>query len=130
MLAMIGGLGMQELIIILVILLLLFGSTRLPQLARGMGKSIREFKKGIGEGGDEAELDAANRERLSAGEAARAPTTSPPSVSRRATGAKRRQKAKGKRQKDGEHSGSPTFAFYLFTFAFFSPPCARRRAWP
>ncbi len=72
MLAMIGGLGMQELIIILVILLLLFGSTRLPQLARGMGKSIREFKKGIGEGGDEAELDAANRERLSAGEAARA----------------------------------------------------------
>lgn len=65
----IGGLGMQELIIILVILLLLFGSTRLPQLAKGMGKSIREFKKGIGEGEDEGELEAAReRERLRAGE--------------------------------------------------------------
>ncbi|HEX8472424.1 MAG TPA: twin-arginine translocase TatA/TatE family subunit [Pyrinomonadaceae bacterium] len=61
----IGGLGMQELIIILVILLLLFGSTRLPQLAKGMGKSIREFKKGIGEGEDDAELEATRqRERL------------------------------------------------------------------
>ncbi len=65
----IGGLGMQELIIILVILLLLFGSTRLPQLAKGMGKSIREFKKGVGEGEDEddAELENAHkRDRLRA----------------------------------------------------------------
>ena len=68
MFALIGGLGMQELIIILVILLLLFGSTRLPQLAKGMGKSIREFKKGIGEGEDEDELDGARRERLREGE--------------------------------------------------------------
>ena len=60
MLAIIGGLGMQELIIILVILLLLFGSTRLPQLAKGMGKSIREFKKGI----NDAEDDAAREEVL------------------------------------------------------------------
>lgn len=68
----IGGLGMQELIIILVILLLLFGSTRLPQLAKGMGKSIREFKKGIGEGEDEGELEAARgRERIRAGETGR-----------------------------------------------------------
>ena len=55
MFAIIGGLGMQELIIVLVILLLLFGSTRLPQLAKGMGKSIREFKKGVSEGGDDDE---------------------------------------------------------------------------
>jgi sec-independent protein translocase protein TatA len=62
MLGFIGGLGMQELIIVLVILLLLFGSTRLPQLARGMGKSIKEFKKGINDvGGDEAEPDDARR---------------------------------------------------------------------
>jgi sec-independent protein translocase protein TatA len=67
---------MQELIIILVILLLLFGSTRLPQLAKGMGKSIREFKKGISDGEDDAELDSAGRERerLAAGEPARART--------------------------------------------------------
>jgi sec-independent protein translocase protein TatA len=65
------GLGMQELIIILVILLLLFGSTRLPQLAKGMGKSIREFKKGISEtGDDEPALPEARRETLRAGEAA------------------------------------------------------------
>jgi sec-independent protein translocase protein TatA len=60
------NIGITELIIILVILLLLFGSTRLPQLAKGMGKSIREFKKGIGEGEDEEarELADARRERL------------------------------------------------------------------
>jgi sec-independent protein translocase protein TatA len=73
MFAIIGGLGMQELIIVLVILLLLFGSTRLPQLAKGMGKSIREFKKGVSEGGDDddAELDEAKRERLRAADAKR-----------------------------------------------------------
>ena len=57
----IGGLGMQELIIILVILLLLFGSTRLPQLARGMGKSIREFKKGVSDGETETQVEGAER---------------------------------------------------------------------
>ncbi|HYO63430.1 MAG TPA: twin-arginine translocase TatA/TatE family subunit [Pyrinomonadaceae bacterium] len=56
------NIGITELIIILVILLLLFGSTRLPQLAKGMGKSIREFKKGVSEGEtDTAQLDAAPR---------------------------------------------------------------------
>ncbi|MBA3242211.1 MAG: twin-arginine translocase TatA/TatE family subunit [Acidobacteria bacterium] len=60
------NIGITELIIILVILLLLFGSTRLPQLAKGMGKSIREFKKGIGENGDDEEREVADarRERL------------------------------------------------------------------
>lgn len=37
--------GPAELLIILAIVLLLFGSTRLPQLAKGLGNSIREFKK-------------------------------------------------------------------------------------
>lgn len=69
MFAVIGGLGMQELIIILIILLLLFGSTRLPQLAKGMGKSIREFKKGINDVEDEAALPEARRETLRAGDA-------------------------------------------------------------
>jgi sec-independent protein translocase protein TatA len=73
MFALIGGLGPQELIIILVILLLLFGSTRLPQLAKGMGKSIREFKKGINDIGEEdAALPEARRDTLPAGEAERA----------------------------------------------------------
>ena len=74
MFAVIGGLGMQELIIILVILLLLFGSTRLPQLAKGMGKSIREFKKGINDAEDDAAaLPDARRESLRAGDAERVP---------------------------------------------------------
>lgn len=48
-----GMMGMQELVIVFGILLLLFGSTRLPQLAQGIGKSIREFKRetaGLSEG--------------------------------------------------------------------------------
>ena len=39
-----GSIGMPELLIILVVVLLLFGAKRLPELARGLGKGIREFK--------------------------------------------------------------------------------------
>jgi sec-independent protein translocase protein TatA len=41
------NLGPTELIIILVIVLLLFGSTRLPRLARSLGEASKEFKKGV-----------------------------------------------------------------------------------
>lgn len=41
------GLGTQELLIILVIVFLLFGASRLPKLARSMGQGITEFKKGL-----------------------------------------------------------------------------------
>ncbi|HEX5705865.1 MAG TPA: twin-arginine translocase TatA/TatE family subunit [Pyrinomonadaceae bacterium] len=60
-----------EWLIILFVVLLIFGSTRLPQLARGMGKSIREFKKGVSDGGDDAEVEAARREQLNEGDARR-----------------------------------------------------------
>jgi sec-independent protein translocase protein TatA len=43
------GLGYQELMIILVIVLLLFGAQKLPELARGLGKSVSEFKRGQNE---------------------------------------------------------------------------------
>ena len=39
------GIGMSELIVILFILLLLFGASRLPELAKSLGKAIKEFKK-------------------------------------------------------------------------------------
>jgi sec-independent protein translocase protein TatA len=41
------GLGYQELLIILVIVLILFGANRLPELAKSLGKSVKEFKKGV-----------------------------------------------------------------------------------
>ncbi len=43
------NLGMPEILIILVIVLILFGPKKLPELARGLGQSIREFKKGASE---------------------------------------------------------------------------------
>lgn len=48
------GIGLPELVVILVILLLLFGATRLPKLSRSAGESIHEFKKGMKDGNDAA----------------------------------------------------------------------------
>lgn len=86
----IAGLGTQELILILLVLVLLFGATKLPDLARGTGRALRIFKaetKGLMEDDEapvaptaldatkQAELDAkqaaldAERERLQHGDA-------------------------------------------------------------
>ena len=46
------GLGTQELMLILVIVVVLFGATKLPQIGSGMGQAIRNFKKSVSE--DEA----------------------------------------------------------------------------
>ena len=43
------GLGFQELIIVLVIALVIFGGKKLPELGSGLGKAIREFKRGTSE---------------------------------------------------------------------------------
>ena len=47
------NIGWSEILVILLIILLLFGAKRLPDLARSLGKSMREFKKGR----DEIEAD-------------------------------------------------------------------------
>lgn len=44
-----GPFGTMELLIILVIVLLLFGARRLPDVAKGLGEAIREFRKGVKE---------------------------------------------------------------------------------
>ena len=55
-------LGAPELLIILAVVLLLFGSTRLPKLARSMGQASKEFKKGLAEGDkDETNPDEAEK---------------------------------------------------------------------
>lgn len=48
-----GKIGTTELILILVVLLLLFGAKRIPDIARAVGKSMNQFKKGL----READLD-------------------------------------------------------------------------
>jgi sec-independent protein translocase protein TatA len=52
------GLGAPELIIILLVVLLLFGSTRLPKLARSLGQASKEFKQGVSEGARDDETNA------------------------------------------------------------------------
>jgi sec-independent protein translocase protein TatA len=47
------GLGGPELVLILIILLVLFGGSKLPSLAKGLGQSIKEFKKASKEGDDD-----------------------------------------------------------------------------
>ncbi len=42
-----GGVGLPELIIVLAVVMLLFGSTRLPKLARSLGQASKEFKQGL-----------------------------------------------------------------------------------
>ncbi len=56
------GLRPQELLIIAAILLLLFGASKLPKLARSLGSSAREFRKGVEEGAKSAESSEAPEE--------------------------------------------------------------------
>jgi sec-independent protein translocase protein TatA len=46
---MLGGIGMPELLVILVIILIIFGANKLPQIGESLGKGIRNFKKSIKE---------------------------------------------------------------------------------
>ena len=53
------GFGLQELIIILVIALVIFGGKKLPEVGSGLGRAIREFKRGAS---DPAEIDVTPKE--------------------------------------------------------------------
>ena len=66
---MLGSIGMPELIIGLVVILLLFGAKRVPELARGLGSGVREFKKGTQEGEvEKKEEEEKKEEQLEASE--------------------------------------------------------------
>ena len=47
-----GSLGLPELLVILVIVVLIFGANKLPQLGKGVGSAIKNFKEGMKEGSD------------------------------------------------------------------------------
>ncbi|MBS7409401.1 MAG: twin-arginine translocase TatA/TatE family subunit [Bacteroidales bacterium] len=57
-LLLIGNLGMGELIIILVIILLLFGAKKIPDLMKGLGRGVRSFKEGMNEVKNDIEAPA------------------------------------------------------------------------
>ena len=52
------GLGMPELLIILVIVLVIFGASKLPQIGKGLGQGIRNFKQATSEKPEEISSDA------------------------------------------------------------------------
>ena len=60
------GIGAPELIIVLVVVLLLFGTTRLPKLARSLGQASREFKQGVSDSRDSGEVEKAEPEAIEA----------------------------------------------------------------
>lgn len=66
-LSMIGGIGIPELIIILVIVLVIFGAGKLPQLGESLGKGIRNFRK-ASKGDDEVDVTPSSQKELPSGE--------------------------------------------------------------
>ncbi len=57
-----GSIGMPEIIVIFVVILMLFGSKKLPELARGLGQGLREFKRATNEFRNELEMDGVRNE--------------------------------------------------------------------
>jgi len=65
-----GGIGMPELLIVVGVIVLLFGGSKLPKLARSIGQASTEFKKGVKQGADDdAPASAAPKSDAAAGDA-------------------------------------------------------------
>ena len=62
---MLGGFGPSELLVIFLIILLLFGAKKIPEIVKGMGKGIREFKSAINEVHEEIEITSKNNSKSS-----------------------------------------------------------------
>jgi sec-independent protein translocase protein TatA len=56
------GIGFQEIVVIALIVLLLFGGKKIPELMQGIGKGIRSFKKGLNEVEEEIKKEDTNEE--------------------------------------------------------------------
>lgn len=70
---MLGNIGGAELILIMTVILLVFGAKRIPEIARGLGQGIREFKKATSEISRELKLEE---------DLTRRPQTNPAAVNR------------------------------------------------
>ena len=58
------GLGMGELLVILVIVIVIFGASKLPQLGRGLGEGISNFRDGLNKGKSDKPVDEKKSARL------------------------------------------------------------------
>ena len=59
---MFGSIGTPELLVIMLVILLLFGSKRLPELARGIGKGIRQFRDAMDDVKNEMDISDIDRD--------------------------------------------------------------------
>jgi len=82
----IGSLGLPELLIILLVVLLIFGPRRLPEMAKGLGQSVREFRKGVKDMKEDFEAEA-NGQTKSAPAAAEPSQAAAPTAAPAAAGA-------------------------------------------
>ncbi|HKI78301.1 MAG TPA: twin-arginine translocase TatA/TatE family subunit [Ignavibacteriaceae bacterium] len=60
---MFGNLGATEVIVIILVLLVLFGAKKIPDLAQGLGKGIKEFKKSIRDIEDDIKSDSSDKKK-------------------------------------------------------------------
>ncbi len=58
----IGGFGMQEVLLIALVVLLFFGGKKIPELMKGIGKGVRSFKEGMNEMKQEIETEPEKKE--------------------------------------------------------------------
>lgn len=59
----IGGLGTTELLVIVLVILLLFGGKKIPELMHGMGKGVRSFKEGMNDVSDNLKIEEDKEEK-------------------------------------------------------------------
>ena len=59
-----GSLGSQEIIIIALVILLLFGGKKIPELMRGLGKGVSQFKKGMNDIEEQINAEPENKEEI------------------------------------------------------------------
>lgn len=60
---MFGSFGLPELLVILVIVIVIFGASKLPQLGRGLGEGISNFRDGLSKGKDDKALPKSSEDK-------------------------------------------------------------------